>query len=168
MAAGSTYTPIATNTLSSATSSITFSSIPSTYTDLVLVTNLLQASTPQRWLSYRLNGDTGTNYSYTNLQGNGSSTTSYKESSQTRGIILFNTPSTTAWGNSITSFNNYSNTTTYKTSISKGGNTANSAETTITLWRSTAAINTILLTLEGSGQNFEVGSSFTLYGIAAA
>ena len=38
MAAGSTYTPIATTTLGSA-GTITFSSIPSTYTDLVIVLN---------------------------------------------------------------------------------------------------------------------------------
>jgi len=168
MAAGSTYTPIATTTLGTATSSVTFSSISSSYTDIILVANLIQASTPQRWLSVRLNGDTASNYSYTNLEGGGTSATSYRESSQTRGAILFNAPSTSVWGQVITSFNNYSNTTTYKTWLSKGGNAGGAAEAMVGLWRSTAAINTILLTLEGSGQNFAVGSNFTLYGIAAA
>jgi hypothetical protein len=168
MAAGSTYTPIATTTLGSAASSYTFSSIPSTYTDLVLIQNSIQTGTPARWTTIRLNGDTATNYSYTSLEGNGSTAGSYRESSQTRGAVSFAASSSTAWGQVIMNFQNYSNTTTYKTVISRGANAAQGTDSLVTLWRSTTAINTILITLEGSAQQFATGSTFTLYGIAAA
>ena len=67
MAAGSTYTPIATTTLGSAATSYTFTSIPSTYTDLVLVGNLSSSSNTN--ISIRIYSDSGTNYSNTYLTG---------------------------------------------------------------------------------------------------
>ena len=62
MAAGSTYTPIATTTLGSAASSVTFSSISGSYTDLILITNPSSATTDQS-IYVQFNADTGTNYS---------------------------------------------------------------------------------------------------------
>jgi hypothetical protein len=64
---------------------------------------------------------------------------------------------------------NYSNTSTYKTSISRSGNPASEGTDVIVgLWRNTAAISTIdIVTLSG-GTQFVAGSIFTLYGIAAA
>ena len=81
MAAGSTYTPIATTTASGSASSVTFSSIPSTYTDLVIVADILgAASTADAVL--RFNSDTTSNYSETVIRGDGSSAASarYSES----------------------------------------------------------------------------------------
>ena len=65
MAAGATYTPIATQTPGSNTASISFSSIPGTYTDLVLVID--NAFTASGGYSYSLsfNDDTASNYSNT-------------------------------------------------------------------------------------------------------
>ena len=62
-----TYEPIATNTLGSAASSVTFSSIPSTYTDLIVVMNYAN-STGLADVFFRFNGDTGSNYSDTILK----------------------------------------------------------------------------------------------------
>jgi hypothetical protein len=167
MAAGSTYTPIATTTLGSATSSVTFSSISGSYTDIILVINAKQTATPNRWTTIRLNSDTGSNYSYTSLEGDGSSAGSYRESNQTRGAISFKT-STANWGQNTVHFQNYSNSTTYKSWLSRGGAADTGVVAIAGLWRSTSAITTILITLEGSGQNFDTGSMFTLYGIQAA
>ena len=66
-----TYTPITSNTLTSATASVTFSSISGTYTDLVLVVSAQSASTNVD-LAMRFNSDSGTNYSNTRLYGTGS------------------------------------------------------------------------------------------------
>ena len=67
----STYEPIATTTLGSAASSITFSSIPATYTDLRLVlVHTPSASTGNAQMQF--NSDTATNYSYTYRQRIGS------------------------------------------------------------------------------------------------
>jgi hypothetical protein len=162
-----TYEPIATTTLGSVASSVTFSSITGTYTDLLLVIAVKQSGTPQRWTSIRLNSDSGTNYSYTSLEGNGSTAGSYRESNQTRGAINFKT-SPTDWGQNTVHFQNYSNTTTFKTWISRGDAAAQGPVAIAGLYRSTSAITSMLITLEGSGQNFDTGSTFTLYGIKAA
>jgi len=60
----STYTPIATQTLSSAVTSVTFSSIPQTYTDLILVMNVTNSSaTVYKALQFNTDTSTGsTNY----------------------------------------------------------------------------------------------------------
>jgi len=81
MAAGSTYTPIATTTLGSSATSYTFTSIPSTYTDLVIVAQIKGDTTT--YLNLRFNGDTGSNYSRTTLSGNGSTASSERRSNQT-------------------------------------------------------------------------------------
>ena len=79
----STYTPIRTQTLSSVTASVTFSSLPQDYTDLILVINGGHNSTLGYGLNVRLNNDTGSNYSSTALRGNGSIADSFRYTSQT-------------------------------------------------------------------------------------
>ena len=76
MAAGATYEPIATTTLGSAANAITFSSIPSTYTDLRLVGTFLAPDADYSDINVQFNNDTGANYSYTLLLGYGTGTSS--------------------------------------------------------------------------------------------
>lgn len=162
----STMTPIATNTLTSATATVTFSNIPQNYTDLVLVTNTyLSTSSQSGNITY--NGDTGTNYSVTFLGGNGSSASSSRSSTRA------NLPLDLGYGYSSSNFGvynvhiqNYANTTTYKTMISRGGEAGIGTNATVGLWRSTSAITSI--TCGTSGGNYVAGSTFTLYGIKAA
>jgi hypothetical protein len=170
MAAGNTYEAIATNTLGSAAASVTFSSIPATYTDLVLV--LQPASTTfADNIALNFNSDTGSNYSSTNLSGTGSAASSGRAASPY--IQVTNIIGTTGTLGAMTStihIMNYANTTTYKTVISRTGQigaTYNGNEVIVTLWRNTAAINTIVVKQSGS-PNFVAGSTFSLYGIAAA
>ncbi len=163
MPAANTYTQIASTTLGSAAASVTFSSIAATYTDLVLVfngTNSINGS-----LRFQLNGDTATNYSQTFVYGDGTSAVSGKNTSQTSGL----TGSITAGTNAthIISFQNYSNTTTNKTILARANDTQSIVIATVNLWRSTAAINSIVVQLTGGG-NFTAGSTFNLYGITAA
>jgi len=173
MAAGSTYTPIATNTLGSAAASVTFSSISGSYTDLFVMCNG-QNATQDGWeAGITFNGDTGSNYSFTYVGGNGS-TASSSRGSNTAFIASAGLASWTTVANSpgIYSFNvmNYSNTTTYKTTIGRNGYGSGSFASTdavVGLWRNTNAITSITLTVRNSG-SFASGSTFTLYGISAA
>ena len=168
MAAGSTYTPIATTTISgNSTASYTFSSIPSTYTDLVLVTNWTQYSGTLREFAMQFNGDTATNYSITELYGNGTSAVSYRRSNYAFLDIALQTPSVGTLNTNIVNIMNYANTTTYKTVLSRHSSASVEAEALVGLWRSTSAINAIKLVFEGA-VNFGDGSTFTLYGIASA
>ena len=115
MAAGSTYTPIATTTLGSAATSYTFTSIPSTYTDLVLVGNLSSSSNTN--ISIRINSDSGTNYSNTYLTGvNGTGASSARGVNSTAGAATWTGASmNSSVSTLLVNFMNYSNTTTYKT-----------------------------------------------------
>jgi len=166
MAAGATYTPIATTTLGSSASSITFSSIPQTYTDLVLITEGIGASGGSYDVDMivRLNSDTGSNYSFTYFYGNGSSTVSSRSSNSTNAIVGGVNDSGRSM--SICHFNNYSNTNTYKTFIARI-NRPTIVAAFVNLWRSTSAISTIYL-YPDSSKSFAAGFTFTLYGIAAA
>lgn len=165
MAAGSTYTPIATTTLGSAAASYTFSSISGSYTDLVLVINAINTVNGSS-CKIQFNGDTGTNYSTTWLEGNGTSASSGRESTATSAFIYYN-GNASVYNSSTANviIQNYSNATTYKTAISRFGNQAQTGAY-IDLWRSTSAITSIAL--NAITQNFQAGSTFTLYGIAAA
>ena len=167
MAAGNTYTAIAEQTLGSAAASVTFSSIPGTYTDLVLVVNGAIATGAQDiWV--QVNGDTGSNYSRTNMYGYSGGPGSTRLSNQTKFAMY----DAAALDNgyqflSIMQFMNYSNTTTYKTMLERANNAARGVDAGVHLWRSTAAINSIYVYNSGA-TNYIVGTTFTLYGIASA
>lgn len=162
-----TYEPIATTTLGSAQASVTFSSISGSYTDLVLIVNAGMSGTGSSWYAY-LNSDTGTNYSTTGLYGNGSTASSSRLSNSGNGILIGSWSGyTTTIKTAIIQFMNYSNSTTYKTNISRYSESDGTVEANVSLWRNTAAITTIQVRNNG-GQNFTSGSTFTLYGIKAA
>ena len=165
MAAGNTYVSIATQTLGSAAASVTFSSISSTYTDLVLV---MQPAGGSVDIQYQFNADTGSNYSYTYLGGNGTAATSGRGTS-TAYIQADNfgyATSTLGQNTTIAQIMNYSNATTYKTVISRTNNATTGVDASVGLWRSTAAITQVLI--KTNATTFSTGSTFTLYGILAA
>ena len=165
MAAGATYSPIATTTLGSAAASYTFSSIPSTYTDLILVANGRSTSGSTTGIKYTYNGSGGTAYSRTTLYGNGTSASSDRATSQGYIDIPWDGG---AISTVITQIQNYSNSTTYKTALFRantGGTHVFGAA--VGLWQNTAAITSVTL-LEASGGTFIAGSTFTLWGILNA
>ena len=166
MPAGNTYTQIASTTLGTAASSVTFSSIPATYTDLILGVSGIYASGGGSSVSIRFNSDTATNYSVTWIYGGaGASPVSSKVSNVAKMDIGY--MSGAAQGNTIANIQNYSNSTTNKTVISRGGVTSDLTIEYVGLWRNTAAITSIT-TLIDSGVNYAAGCTFNLYGITAA
>jgi hypothetical protein len=156
--ATNTYVALDKVTVGTATPSVTFSSIPQGYTDLFLI---IKATALSDNYNLRFNGDTGTNYSDTNFWGNGSSAASYRSSNNTVIGLTY-----TASGAPMSRINilNYSNTTTYKTSLTRQDDYSNAAGAAIGLWRNTAAITSISIVSPG---NIPVGSTFSLYGIKA-
>ena len=164
-----TYTPIATSTLSSAATGVTFSSIPSGYTDLIIVCSIKSGTIDS--LRMQFNSDTGTNYSFTGINGSGTAASYWNASNQAK-IEIYTPSDASEYTPFILQFNNYSNSTTYKNVIIRGGsvtasNTDKGAKAMIGLWRNTSAINTIYL-YNGTTNNWLTGCSFTLYGIQAA
>jgi hypothetical protein len=112
------------------------------------------------------NNDTSTIYSYTILSGNGTSAESARASNANNINTDYYFSVTTAGGVTLINVMNYANTTTYKTALIRSNNAAKAAMANVGLWRSTSAINRIDLTATSS--TFASGSTFTLYGIAAA
>ena len=160
-----TYEPIATYTIPSAAANYTFSSITGTYTDLLVV--VVGNSTAAADLFMQVNGDTGSNYSTTQLSGTGSSALSQRSSNRTNFNVNFNAyMSTTVAANYVIQIQNYSNATTYKTMLARSSNANQAVDATVGLWRSTSAITSV--TLIANGSTFATGSTFTLYGIKAA
>lgn len=157
-----TYEPIATTTLSTNTATVTFSSISGTYTDLVLVCVGTVVSGIHNNL-IRFNSDTGTNYSRTYMYGDSSSTFSGTSANQTAlAFPYFDSISNMT----ITHIMNYSNTTTYKTALSRNAQPSGTTTAEVGVWRNTSAITTVTITK--GNQDFVTGSTFTLYGIKAA
>jgi hypothetical protein len=160
MAAGNTYDAIATQTLGSAAATVTFSSIPSTYTDLVLIIDAVGSDG-----SYlRFNSDSGSNYSYTRIYGDGSSAVGGRATSQT----VQETSIGSLTNRQFTTVNvmNYSNTTTNKTSVTRITNPSSFVAAYVNLWRSTSAITSITFGIQSG--TYSAGSTFSLYGIASA
>ena len=165
----STYEPIATTTLGSATNTVTFSSITGSYTDLVLVVSSTTA-VDSASTRIRYNNDSSSLYSRTNLEGTGTSALSGRTTNATS-IGMESNIGTDSVSPSIFIIQvmNYSNTTTNKTTLIRQAGFFTGGEGTsaqVGLYRSTSAITRIDI-LE-TANNFNTGSTFTLYGIKAA
>jgi hypothetical protein len=171
--AGGDYESIATVTVGSGGSaSVTFSSIPATYTHLQIraLSRSDRASSAGDGMLVQLNSDTGTNYSYHYIQGDGSSATSGADTSVTSMIIpRSGSASQTSgiFGVTVLDLLDYANTNKYKTLRTLGGNDANGSGIVALfsgLWRSTSAVTSITIDQQ-NGPNFVEYSSFALYGI---
>jgi hypothetical protein len=171
MPAGNTYEALATVTLASAaTTQVVMSSIPGTYTDLVLVVSNITNASSTNSIFLRFNSDSGTNYSSTFLEGNGTSATSNRVSNRTVIDSGYNVGlSTTNPGQITFNIMNYANTTTFKTVLSRFAQASGAApgtSATVSLWRATpAAITSIEARCD---VNMGIGTTFSLYGVKNA
>jgi len=169
MTAGPTYFPIATSTLDSTATSYTFTSIPQTYTDLVLIMNVVPNGTGSG--TFLINGDTSSLYSYTALAGLDTSGTviSFRAGNQTSGNWLSSGAALTEQTSlylSVLNFMNYSNTSVFKHVVLRENTGKSSYLGAYTnTYRSTSAITSITMQCSSS---FGIGTTFTLYGIGAA
>jgi hypothetical protein len=163
-----TYDRIATTTLGSASNSVTFSSISGSYTDIFAIVSMPASGVVTT--AIRFNGDTGTNYSTTLLVGSGGGSGSYRESNKSYGVTGGLVSGLGANSNFIVQINNYSNTTTYKTSLTRSNSaTNNEVGANVITWRSTSAITSIsFIDYAGGANTYPTGSTFALYGIKAA
>jgi len=166
------YESIATVTLSSAQSNVTFNSF-SGYTHLQLRA-IMQSSVSgsgYKDLFIRVNSDTGSNYARHGLYGNGSSLVAYTTASIARMEAALTIPESanSGFGFVIIDLLDYANTNKYKTMRALGGTENNGAGYVglfSSLWQNTNAITSIEL-LPSSG-NFNTYSQFALYGIKGA
>jgi hypothetical protein len=165
MAAGPTYDALKTYTFATTGASFSWTSIPATYTDLVLIAYVKNTAGNNYEAFITYNGDTGSNYS----QG---FVLNYNAALQAGQNLNINQLRPFKSGNSQWSSNqmnimDYSATNKFKTSIGRTGDGTFATMLINGMWRNTAAINRIDVTAE-SGSNFVAGTKFDLYGIASA
>lgn len=169
MPAGATYDSIASHTLTnSTTSTVSFSGISGSYTDLVLIVQGGSVSTSNFSFSVRVNNDSGSNYGQVRMYGGGSGTGSSDANASLTSIAGLAMGRGNLRGWSRVDFFGYSQTTLMKTiTMRQGGLDSSNTGWTTGMWRSTAAITSIQCGIEFS-QNFLSGTTFSLYGITAA
>lgn len=171
-AGGGAMELISTTILSSTASSVTFSSIPSTYKHLQIRATMRanRSGAESEIFALRINGDTAANYSAHVLLGNGGSvsSTSYTGESYIRGeAFAANDDITNAFGATVIDVLDYANATTYKqTRFASGrcGSTQFAISVRSGSWRSTSVVSSVTL-LTYFGSSFVAGSRFSLYGI---
>jgi hypothetical protein len=156
-----TYEPIATITANGSTNTFTFSSIPSTYTDLI-ISGTFKNSQSGGSVNMRFNSDTGSNYSRTGIYGTGSSVVSFRSSNAT--YIEFGGTNPDIPLNQWHIFN-YSSTSVNKTVLVLHSEPSRLVVRGTGLWRSTSAISSVEITTQS---NLDSGNVITLYGIKAA
>jgi hypothetical protein len=165
--------PLGSFTSTGSSGGFVFANIPQTYQDLMAVTygRGTRAVSTEVALYY-INADSGGNYSYTLLIGNGSGVSSSRVTSQGAGVNVggFTGANATAgvYGAGTMHILNYANTSTFKTIVGRGATDTNGAGDTcltVGLWRSTAAITQLQVF---TYTNLDAGSTITLYGIKAS
>jgi hypothetical protein len=167
------YESIATVTVGAAQATVTFSSIPSTYTHLqVRIMGRATAATVEDQLIYRINGDTGANYAFHILYGSGSGSPVAQGYANETSIIpaarvAGSTAASSIYGVGVVDILDYANTNKFKTTRCLNGVDRNGAGTMYIssgLWRNTSAITSLSFTVQAGG-NIDTNSSFALYGI---
>jgi hypothetical protein len=165
-ARAATYEPIQSFVLAnSSTATFNFTSIPSTYTDLILV--MAGAATVNgNAIFININADTnGNNYGLTEMAGNGSTANSQRRTQNT-GWVFWQGMSSSFDNLVKIEINNYSNTNGYKVAMLRNNNAQVYTEELVGSWANTSAINRIeIFTTSGA---FSAGTMATLYGIKAA
>lgn len=166
MAKTATYSLIASATGTGSSNTVSFSSIPATFTDLVVIFDGAVASGGTAGLTFTINNvTTGNLYSYTRVQGNGTTASSSRATSANDGNFGYISSSNRSM--SILNIMDYANTTTFKTTISRSltsDATDGRVGAYVTLYQGTAAINRVDII---ATQNFTTASTFKLYGIQA-
>ena len=165
-----TYTLIEAKTLGSATATVTFSSIPGTYTDLQLYVSGQGTTSVSFAASLKVvfNSSGGTAYSWRNLEGYNSSAGSNSSSGQAYGFGAFcPTPAQATWGINSIYIPNYagSNNKSLSSDAVKENNSTGNIQMRLvaSLWSNTAAITSVKLVPDYG--NFAQYSTAILYGI---
>ena len=154
-------TALATVTLQAATPTVTFSGIPNTYRDLVVMCDVTGLSAGGSW-QLRLNEDTGNNYNTVMMRGIPTTTfQSFSFSNESVGYInvaAFNNDKAVA----VVQVIDYSATNKHKSVLSRSNYTGTVVEAGAIRWANTAAVTS--LTIRVPSGNFASGSTFSLYG----
>jgi hypothetical protein len=142
---------------------VTFSSIPATYRDLIIVINPISATTSATEVLTRINSDTGSNYPYVRMKGNGSVASSSSGTFTKVPQAVAVASNATSRNQSIIQIMDYAQTDKHKSILTRYDWGPEETETYATRWANTNAITTLSFT--GDSQNLGTGTTIALYGI---
>jgi hypothetical protein len=154
-----TYKPLATVTLGSSASTVTFSNIPATYRDLIFVLSGIVSAGGGEVIRVNFNGDT-TSGNYSAVLANGTGSTANSATEARRFGLIYASRSQT-----VASFMDYSATDKHKTYLSRTGGASNVLEVIAGRWANSAAITSIRVFTDANG--FASGTTLSLYGVIA-
>jgi hypothetical protein len=166
----STWVALANYTIAgSADAEIVFSNIPATYRDLVLIANGSPDDTQYPSLVLRLNSDSGNNYSYVRMSGNGATGSSGAAANQNVMPVSSAAglgPATTSRFALVCHLLDYSATDKHKTVVARNDVPGTAVEMSASRWASTAAVTSISV-LTNTTTKYAIGSTFSLFGIVS-
>lgn len=157
------YVPLATITLTSAQTQVTFASIPATYRDLVVVVAWRNSGTASA-SRLQLNSDGGSNYTNVSLVGNSTAVAAGVESGTSMRVFGSSLGPTTSQQSGFIYIMDYSATNKHKTALVRHSDAFGDVHAISGRWASTAAVNTVRV-FDVLGQTYQVGATFSLYGI---
>lgn len=163
-----TYESIQSTIVPSAIATVTLSSIPNTYTDLVLVIQPGNSTSSGAAIRHRINGDAGPYYSSLFIDGLTGNAIVANASNQTQMDMgwRLGIPTTALDTMFIINYQSYANPNIGKGLLMRGGGPSQATDIMIGLWRDNTPINSLSFTIgQPSSGNFVAGSTFTLYGI---
>jgi hypothetical protein len=154
-----TYTALATRTLTSTATSVVFSTIPATYRDLIIV--LSGTTSVDTTILIRFNSDSGSNYSYVQMFGNGS----VAGAGANTATYILSAVLRTTMGNDVVQIMDYSATDKHKSVLIRRNHGDADTVTSAERWANTSAITSISLVTQSGTYNS--GTTFSLYGVIA-
>jgi hypothetical protein len=167
------YTLIASNVLSAATSSVTFSSIPQTYTDLIVKHSARTSGASDISTYLQFNGDTGSNYAYRTGYSDYAAGTPYGVANASgltsafAGMHSWDTQTANTFGASEIQICNYTSSASKQYlawGVAETNGSATYQSLNLNTWSGTSAINSVRIFATPSSGNFVVGSTFYIYG----
>lgn len=165
----SSFESIATVTAAGGETSLSFSSIPSTYKAIQLRYRIMAQTSNNISYYFRINSDSGTNYARHYLLGDGASASAFGQANTATPYSAVGMSNANYWLVGIADIIDYASTSKTKTLRYIEGNDRNSASAPVgnialesILWNSTSAINNVSIQ---TNNTFAAGSTIALYGI---
>jgi hypothetical protein len=163
-----TYESIQSTIVPSDITTVTLSSIPNTYTDLVLVIQPGNSTSSGAAIRHRINGNAGSLYSSFFIDGLTGNAIAARATDQTQMDLgwRLGVPTTGLDTMYVINYQSYTNTNIPKSVLHRGGGPSQAVDICMGVWRDNSAINSLSFTIgQPSSGNFVAGSTFTLYGI---
>lgn len=159
-----TRTALATTTLASNAASVTFGSISGSYRDLIV--SVTGSATDYEYVMLQYNSDTGSNYTWVNMIGDGSAVSGGAGTWNGAKVGRFSTTANVV-SNLQANVMDYSATDKHTTTLARGNSPDEMTMGICSRWANTAAITSVKVLCYGGTALLESGTTVSLFGVEA-